>query len=213
MATRRVFLSSVILHHILVVLYLSRPIIDVQINLKGIRNIDNGISYHSVEYSGPNLLIFSARGSTGQYVYNPRRTTYHATRVMRYPNSTSTFQLCRLQVSGDISPNPGPEKCNVCSRTLARNHRVIHCDQRKDRTHIKCGNIKPSEYQRMQKSTHLTGWICPTCVSTACLTALPFYDVGNSTPEALFIEENCTSLQEEFERSSPTRLTTCGLNH
>lgn len=31
---------------------------------------------------------------------------------------------------------------------------------------------------------------------------LPFYDVGNSTLEALFIEENHTSLQEEFERPS-----------
>ena len=36
---------------------------------------------------------------------------------------------------------------------------------------------------------------------------LPFYDVGNSTLEALFIEENHTSLQEEFEQSSPSDST------
>lgn len=111
MATRHGFLSSVILHHILVVLYLSGPLNDVQINLKGIRNIDNAINYHSMEYSGPNLLIFAAHGSS-QQIHNPRRTTYLATRVMRYPNLTSTFQLCRLQVSGDKSkPRTGEMQC------------------------------------------------------------------------------------------------------
>ena len=41
-------------------------------------------------------------------------------------------------------------------------------------------------------------------MSMTCLMALPFYDVGNSTPEALFIKKKHTSLQEEFERSSPS---------
>ena len=205
MATRHGFLNSVILYHILVVLYLFGPLNDVQTNPKGIGNVNNAINYRSTEYYSPNLLIFAAHGSN-QHIQNPRRTTYLSSRVMRYPNSTSTFQLCRLQVSGDISPNPGPKKCNVCSRTLARNHRVIHCDQCKGRTHIKCGNIKPSEYKRIQKSTCST-WICPMCVSTTCLTDLPFYDFGNSTLEALFIEDNHTSLQEEFERSSPSDST------
>ena len=190
MATRHGFLSSVILYHILVVLYLFGPLNDVQTDSKGIGNINNVINYRSTEYYSPNLLIFAAHGSN-QHIQNPRRTTYLATRVMRYPNSTSTFQLCRLQVSGDISPNPGPEKCNVCSRT---------------RTHIKYGNIKPSEYKRIQKSTCST-WICPMCVSTTCLTDLPFYDVDNSTLEALFIEDNHISLQEEIERSSPSGST------
>ena len=48
MVTRHVFLSSVILHHILVVFYLSSPLIDVQINLTGIRKIENVITYHYV---------------------------------------------------------------------------------------------------------------------------------------------------------------------
>ena len=33
---------------------------------------------------------------------------YFATRICRYPNSTSTFQVSRLKTSGDICPNPGP---------------------------------------------------------------------------------------------------------
>lgn len=155
MATRHGFLSFVILHHILVVLYQSGQLNDVQINLKGVWNIHNAINYHSMEYSGPNLLIFATHGLS-QHIHNPRWTTYLATGVMRYPYSTSTFQPYRLQVSGDISPNPGPAKCNVCSKTLACNHLVIHCDQCKGRTHIKCGNIKPSKYKRIQKSTCFT---------------------------------------------------------
>ena len=30
------------------------------------------------------------------------------TRIGRYSNSSSSFQLSRIQLSGDISPNPGP---------------------------------------------------------------------------------------------------------
>ncbi|CAB4020838.1 Hypothetical predicted protein, partial [Paramuricea clavata] len=50
---------------------------------------------------------------------------YLAARVKRYPNSTSTFQLTRIAISGDVSPNNGPSvKCKVCLRTIARNHRA-----------------------------------------------------------------------------------------
>ena len=55
------------------------------------------------------------------------RHSHLGARINRYPNSTSTFQITRLAISGDISPNPGPDKCNFCSRTIARNHRVLHC--------------------------------------------------------------------------------------
>ena len=33
---------------------------------------------------------------------------FYSARIKRYPNTTSSFQLMRLMVSGDISPNPGP---------------------------------------------------------------------------------------------------------
>ena len=64
---------------------------------------------------------------------------YSNTRVSRYPNALSTFQLTRLTTSGDVCPNPGPPttkpSCQMCSRTIARNHRALHCDL----CGIKCG--------------------------------------------------------------------------
>ena len=33
---------------------------------------------------------------------------FYSARIKSYPNTTSSFQLMRLMVSGDISPNPGP---------------------------------------------------------------------------------------------------------
>ena len=33
---------------------------------------------------------------------------YFSARISRYPNSTSSFQLSCLTISGDICPNPGP---------------------------------------------------------------------------------------------------------
>ena len=83
-------------------------------------------------------------------------------------------------VSGDISPNPGPEKCSICSRTVARNHRTSRCDSCKNQCHIKCGGVKPSEYKRLQQSTNAV-WTCPMCISVHLSEELPFYDAGDST--------------------------------
>ena len=44
-------------------------------------------------------------------------------KLILYPNSDSTSQLTRLTASGDISLNPGPERCSVCGNSAARNHR------------------------------------------------------------------------------------------
>jgi len=35
---------------------------------------------------------------------------YFSARISRYPNSTSSFQLSCLTISGDICPNPGPPR-------------------------------------------------------------------------------------------------------
>ena len=70
--------------------------------------------------------------------------SYLVGRIKQYPNSTSTFQLTCVAISGDVSLNPGPSvkpKCSVCSRTLARNHRAVLCDCCKGLSHIKCLKI------------------------------------------------------------------------
>lgn len=93
-------------------------------------------------------------------------TAYYTSRSTRYPNSVSTFQLAKLVVSGDISTNPGPEKCTMCSRTIARNHRALRCVLCTSQCHIKCGGVKPEEYNRLQQSVNNKVWTCP-CVFRA----------------------------------------------
>ena len=103
--------------------------------------------------------------------------------VYPYSNSTSTFQLARLVACGDISPNPGPEKCTSCSRTIAINHRRLRCDSCTGQYHVKCGKVKTSKRNYSQ-------WICQTCkdFSRYLLQSLPFYP----GPEG----EKCPTLNE-----------------
>ena len=52
-----------------------------------------------------------------------RSAGYLSFKLILYPNSDSSSQLTRLTTSGDISLNPGPERCSVCGNSVARNHR------------------------------------------------------------------------------------------
>ena len=46
---------------------------------------------------------------------------YFASRINRYTNSTSSFQLIRLVISRSICPNPGPNKISVSTKPGKRN--------------------------------------------------------------------------------------------
>ncbi|XP_022788134.1 uncharacterized protein LOC111328049 [Stylophora pistillata] len=116
---------------------------------------------------------------------------YLVGRIKRYPNSTSTSQLTRVAISGDVSLNPGPSvkpKCGVCSRTLARNHRAVLCYCCKGLSHIKCANVTPSEYKRIQDLPNKT-WVCSACMTISTHNDLPFHGIGNTTLEDLFMNE------------------------
>ena len=52
-----------------------------------------------------------------------RSAGYLSFKLILYPNSDSSSQLTRLTTSGDISLNPGPERCSVCGNSVARDHR------------------------------------------------------------------------------------------
>lgn len=64
---------------------------------------------------------------------------YFCSRLSHYPNSTSTFQLIRLQTSGDINLNPGPStfKQQSCNK-IANNLKIGHLNVRslKNRDHF-----------------------------------------------------------------------------
>ena len=97
----------------------------------------------------------------------------HAIRISYYANSHSTFHQMRLYTSGDIEINPGPDKCSVCNKRVARNHRAVNCDNCNMWCHIKCASIKPSEYKNYQSLPSFFWW-CPRCL----WSSLPF---GNET--------------------------------
>ena len=94
-----------------------------------------------------------------------------------YSNSNCSFHLIRLIVSGDISVNPGPEKCAVCLKTVARNHRALSCDHCDSWCHMKCGDVTPKQYREFQQMDGFS-WICPPCL----LSVFPFSNTTlNST--------------------------------
>ena len=93
---------------------------------------------------------------------------YSNARISRYPNAVSTFQLTRLTTSGDVQPNPGPAtkpSCHTCSslRTIARNHRALHCYLCGLNYHTKCGQVTAREYKSIQLRDPKT-WICNSCL-------------------------------------------------
>lgn len=123
---------------------------------------------HNSAPSRPTSLDFCAWQHVRHVIAVTRGKGYFATRSGYYSNSTSTssLHLIRLFISGDVNLNPGPGKCHICLKTIARNHRVLNCNDCNNRFHIKCGRVGPKEY----KSYQLKDWICTACL----LLNLPF---------------------------------------
>ena len=94
-----------------------------------------------------------------------RRRRFFSARLSHTPTSISSFQLSNIIISGDVQVNPGPIKCKLCCRTIARNHRALKCGICSCDYHIKCGEVKPKDYKKILESTHIT-WSCPACVTT-----------------------------------------------
>ena len=131
---------------------------------------------------------------------------YLTTRISRYSNSASTFQLKRLSTSGDISLNPGPKQCTTCTKTLAKNHRKLRCNCCSGRHHIKCGQVKPNEFKQRFQSTKTT-WICPQCVSRSLSAELPMVGVANTSFKSLFSRRRrgkCKYNKQVFRNTSRT---------
>jgi hypothetical protein len=94
-----------------------------------------------------------------------------------------------LLLSGDIEINLGPSKCpcGICKPTVASNHRAIQCDDCDDWIHIRCGNITPTEYNRLQSISHFT-WTCPPYGSIN-LSTTSINDIDISNPYSSLTEE------------------------
>ena len=80
-----------------------------------------------------------------------------------------------LTESGDINPNPGPEKCPFCNRTIAKNHRSLRCSFCSQLMQIKCANIRPNQFTQLI-SRNIAQRKCPGCV---LLSELPFCNLNS----------------------------------
>lgn len=124
----------------------------------------------------PKYQLLSTSKHVRHLVSTPRGRRYYGSRTYYYANSNSdsSFQQSRLLASGDVSLNPGqssiPPKCSVCSKTVASNHKALSCDQCEKWCHIRCGNVKLSDYKNLQRLTTFE-WSCPRCLQTTEIIA------------------------------------------
>lgn len=119
MACGRIRLSSRKLYEIITLIWLIGRLNDVKLTAK-----DGDVSTEDFGYLSNKVWINFQRP---KFITNTPAKGFFGLRLTRYSNSTSTFQFKRLAESGDINPNPGPEKCASCSRTVAKNHRSLRC--------------------------------------------------------------------------------------
>ena len=72
------------------------------------------------------ILFFQESGPRWQRRRHFETKGFSCSRLSHYPNSTSTFQLTRLQTSGDINPNPGPTIVKQQNCKSANNPKIGH---------------------------------------------------------------------------------------
>ena len=105
--------------------------------------------------------------------FNPRAcaSVYIWTKGARSIILGGTFLSCSspchvliLPLIGGIESNPGPMKlpCCVCTRTIAKTHRSVQCQECHAGFHIKCANVSPSEYQSLRGRRKI--YTCFSCV-------------------------------------------------
>ena len=118
-----------------------------------------------------NLYVMDCFTLTSLYINSTRKSLQFNTL-----RQSKKIVFLILLLSGDINPNPGPVNsktaCNVCLRTVAKNHRAISCDNCDNWNHIKCKGISPKTYIEMVSLSDKDelSYICSKCH----LDSLPF---------------------------------------
>lgn len=106
----------------------------------------NVLSGSEIEQTRPVcMFLMSSIAANRRHLENRCHTKYTKSRFHYYSNSVASFNFELLRLSGDISPNPGPESYTVCRKVVAKNHRAVSCSSCSQRIHIKCGGISPKE--------------------------------------------------------------------
>ena len=90
--------------------------------------------------------------------------------------------------------------CNICKKSVHKNHRAIQCDICDYWVHMKCNKLSPSEYETLKLSND--PWYCIHCLQTI----LPFMHETNeqfhlTTTKGLNIELNNININITKEHS------------
>ena len=134
-----------------------------------------GVSTDHCNFTKTEIWLNLPRRFGLRFIDKKRSKGYFGSRLTRYPNSTSTFQLERLTESGDINPNPGPGKCPFCNRAIASNHHSLRGSSCSQLMHIKCANVHPNQFTQLI-SRNVALWRCSSCV---LISELPFYNLDS----------------------------------
>ena len=118
------------------------PTLDIPIDPKGHYSICVNKPTKSMKYCGLLGLFFLV-------IITLINSGPHCEKEVRtYKNLDFMRSSLLLALAGDVETNPGPVKhpCLVCEKPVAKTHRAVMCDTCERWTHIKCGNISPSQY-------------------------------------------------------------------
>ena len=75
--------------------------------------------------------------------------------------------MLRVPVPTPPLPQYVKEKCNICLKTIACNHKSILCNLCNKKVHIKCNHFNKNDYKMLEKKP-LQNFFCLSCVKDKC---------------------------------------------
>ena len=139
-------------------------------------------------------ISFSANVSTfGTYRYRKQRgSVYLHSKVSYTVKGSSTFQVSRIPLCGDVATNPGPSEniaarfpCKDCGRTVRRNQGAILCAECKYWFHAKCLQLSKVYFRCYGNSEQ--NWVCGLCslpkITAECYQQNSYEDLDSSSSE------------------------------
>ena len=98
-----------------------------------------------------------------------RGKVYFSARFLHTKNGTSSFQLCRIILAGDIHTNPGPigkrnpkYPCKECGKAVRSNQDVILCAECNIWSHAKCLGLTKAGFKYYLDHPEID-WKCLLC--------------------------------------------------
>lgn len=140
-------------------MYLEATYVGADQALLSLRSLLNNFVFVAATFATAPL-----RQAVNHFGFRPRRKHFLSSRLKYYSTNDGSFQLMRIAISGDISPNPGSSSvCSICNRTITQNHRALDCNDCKSQHHIKCVKVTPNQFKQMRtqnltRTLHLEGF-------------------------------------------------------